>query len=199
MIEILDQLISIHTVIWLLPIAFMFHDLEEIVTVEAWMQRNRADLHKRLPARIVKAVERDLSMETASFAVAVSFMLLGVSLSTVWAGISLDHGGSMLPFAGALAVFFVHSFTHMGQAIALRRYTPGVVTSIVIVLPYSVYTYYRLVADELLTWKMAALGFPVGLICAAPLLLLGHKVGKRINNSCSFSPKARKDSIRNTP
>lgn len=181
MIEMLDEVLSVHTVIWLLPIAFMFHDLEEIVMVEAWIKKNRADLHNRLPARIIRVIERDLSMETASFAVAVCFMLLGVSIATVWAGVSLDRGGSMLPFAAALAVFFVHAFMHMGQALVLRRYTPGVLTSIAIVLPYSVYAYHRLLADGVLTWKLAALGVPVGFICAAPLLLLGHWVGKHVN------------------
>jgi hypothetical protein len=182
MLTILDEFLSLHTVIWLMPIMFMFHDLEEIVTVEAWLLRNRSDLERVLPSRIYKSMEKQFSMETASFAVAVSFMLLGVSFATVWAGAVLDLGGSMLPFSGALAVFFIHAFMHVGQALVLGRYTPGVVTSMLLVLPYSAYAYYRLLSDGLLTWKLVLLGLPVGFLLAAPLLLLGHWVGKRITH-----------------
>ncbi|CAM2858771.1 HXXEE domain-containing protein [Paenibacillus sediminis] len=183
MITWLDHLLSIHTVIWLFPIAFMFHDLEEIVMVESWMKRNRAHLYNLLSARMVNVMERNFSMSTASFAVAVSVMLIGVSYAAVSAGLSVDHGGSMLPFAGALAVFFLHAFTHIGQAIYVQRYTPGVLTSIIIVLPYSVYAYYRLFGDSLITWKIALLGIPVGFLCGALLLSIGHFTGRLIKNS----------------
>lgn len=174
------------TAIWLLPIMFMFHDLEEIVTVEGWLLRNRSDLARLLPARIYKSMESQFSMDTMSFAIAVSFMLLGVAFATVWAGAALDLGGSMLSFAAALAVFFLHAFMHIGQALVLRRYTPGVVTSILLVIPYSAYAYYRLLSEGLFTWKLVLLGVPVGFLCAVPLLLLGQWAGKRIGSHKNF-------------
>jgi hypothetical protein len=183
MIESLDRFLSLHSVIWLLPIAFMFHDLEEIIMIEAWMQRNREDLHNLLPGRILKWMEKGFSVQTSSFAVAVTFILFGISFCSVWAGVVLEQGGSMLPFAGALAIFFVHAFTHIGQSVILRRYTPGVVTTIIIVIPYSVYTYYRLISEGILTWKMSALGLPLGIVCVIPLLWLGHKTGKCMDKS----------------
>ncbi|WNQ12262.1 HXXEE domain-containing protein [Paenibacillus aurantius] len=176
----LNQVLSLHTVIWLLPIVFMFHDLEEIVTVEPFMRRNRMEIEKRLPSGIGKRLNKIFGMRTGSFAVAVGFMLLGVSFCTVWAGIALDQGGSLLPFAAALAVFFAHSFTHLGQSVLLRRYTPGVATAVLLVLPYSIYAYYRLFSADLLTWATAELGLLLGVGGVIPLLWLGHKTGTRL-------------------
>ncbi|MGE8207805.1 HXXEE domain-containing protein [Heyndrickxia sp. NPDC080065] len=50
-----------------------------------------------------------------------------------------------------LAIFFLHAFTHLGQAIYLKSYTPGVMTSIILILPYSFYTYYRLLSSDIIT------------------------------------------------
>jgi hypothetical protein len=173
-------LFTAQAVIWLFPIAFMFHDLEEIIMVEAWFRRNRADLGRMLPARIAASLERNFSHSTAEFAVAVCFMLAGIAFSTIWAGLEPGRGGGMLLYAGALDVFFLHGFFHLGQAAILRRYTPGSVTSVLLVLPYSLWAFSRLLSEGLLEWKTIGLGLPVGILIVVPLLLAGHWAGKAV-------------------
>lgn len=50
-----------------------------------------------------------------------------------------------------LALFFAHVFTHIGQAVYLGKYTPGVITSIILVFPYCLYAYYRLLGEAVIT------------------------------------------------
>jgi hypothetical protein len=42
--------VKLETLMWLLPIVFMFHDFEEIIMFKPWMNANYAALEKRLPA-----------------------------------------------------------------------------------------------------------------------------------------------------
>lgn len=35
----MGQLFDVRTLIWLFPIMFMFHDLEEIIMVEKWIKK----------------------------------------------------------------------------------------------------------------------------------------------------------------
>ncbi len=39
---------AIHTLIWLFPIAFMFHDFEEIILGEPWLRKNAGEIKHRV-------------------------------------------------------------------------------------------------------------------------------------------------------
>ncbi|MEF2248038.1 HXXEE domain-containing protein [Paenibacillus sp. IITD108] len=73
----------------------------------------------------------------------------------------------------------MHVLTHVGQSIYLRMYTPGVVSAVILVLPYTLYLFTRLIREELITWELILLSIPVGFLII-PIVLLGHELGKRI-------------------
>lgn len=62
-------------------------------------------------------------------------------------------------------------FTHLGQAFYLRKYTPGVITSIILVLPYSSYTYYRLLKEQVISGT-DILWSTIGAFIIVPILFL---------------------------
>ena len=55
-------------IIWLFPLLFIFHDLEEIIGFIPWLQRNERLLAKK--ATVILKAHKDLS--TAGFALAVA-------------------------------------------------------------------------------------------------------------------------------
>ena len=117
--------------ILLLPIIFIFHDMEEIVGFE-WFFRRNPDLYDRFP-RVLKAYR---NFKTEGFAAAVyeEFIpFFGVSLLAYYFPnkvlISMWYG-LFLALAG-------HFIIHIGQTIHLRKYIPSFVTSL-ICLPVSV-------------------------------------------------------------
>ena len=116
--------------ILLLPIIFIFHDMEEVVGF-CWFFRKNPWLYDKFP-RIMKAY-RGITNEGMAAGVYEEFIpFFGVSLLAyfypnrilyaVWFGIFLSLAG--------------HFIVHIGQTIYLRKYIPSFITS-VICLPIS--------------------------------------------------------------
>lgn len=116
--------------IWLFPLLFIFHDMEEIIGFIPWLDHNQNILGEKYPA-IMRQYEQTSS---EGFALAVfEELLLCISICLIsvfsnWYGLWL--GG----FIGCTFHFLIH----IGQCIVIRKYIPCLITSI-IALPVSVY------------------------------------------------------------
>lgn len=179
MIAWLDSIWELSVVLWLLPIAFICHDLEEIITVEKWLAGNRERVLKVLPPKAACFLEPSLSMNTAQFAAAVACIFLVISSATVLAVTTLSTGAYLPFYLVCVHVMFLHVFTHVGQSILLGSYTPGVVTAVVVILPYSLYAYYRLLASGAVSWELLFSTLPFVLLII-PVLFSAHWLGERL-------------------
>lgn len=116
--------------IWLFPLIFIFHDMEEIIGLIPWLKHNQTFLRQKYPA-ILKQYEHT-SSEGFAFAVFEELLLCIffclISLFTNWYGLWL--GG----FIGCTFHFLIH----IVQSIVIRKYIPCLITSI-IALPISIY------------------------------------------------------------
>ncbi|QDQ02938.1 HXXEE domain-containing protein [Lysinibacillus fusiformis] len=173
--------IDVQTLIWLFPILFIFHDFEEIIMIEKWLTLNRCRLYERFPKKIADRIVLQFSMSTAQFAVAVLFIFLFVSSSTIMAIQYLNNGVALnlYFFIAVTLVFFIHAFTHIGQSILFRAITPGVITSVIIILPYSFVLYHSLFIHEIITWKIIFISLPFSVLII-PIILTAHWIGKRV-------------------
>jgi hypothetical protein len=122
---------------------FIFHDFEEILTVEKWMKHNKEQVLAVLPKSARKYFHSSFQMTTVQFVEDVFWIFLAITIATVLAVIFSFY----YIFLMFLAIFFAHVFTHIGQSL----YTPGVITSIILVLPYCSYTYYRLLKEQVIS------------------------------------------------
>ncbi|WP_167396002.1 HXXEE domain-containing protein [Lysinibacillus parviboronicapiens] len=177
----MEMSFNVHTLIWLFPIFFIIHDFEEIIMVEKWLTKNRNKLYERLPAKIADRIVKQFSMSTAQFAVAVLFIFLFVSLSTIMANQYLINGIAIniYFFTAITLVFFIHAFSHIGQSILFRSITPGAITSVIIILPYSFVLYKSLFIQEIITWKIILISLPFGILFF-PVVLTAHWLGKKV-------------------
>lgn len=176
MLEAVDSSISLTSLIWLFIAVFMVHDLEEIIFVENWMKKNRDTMEHKIPRWFQTRMKSITSITSSQFAVAVSFELIFFIPFTYLAA----ERQSYLLFMGFNALMFAHVFTHIGQSIFMRRYTPGVVTAVLLSLPYSSYLFYRLLDADIASWPEIWLSLIVGLVTVGPLVLLGHVSAKYI-------------------
>ena len=81
-------------------------------------------------------------------------------------------------FTTGLAIFFVYVFGHVGQSLFFRAYTPGVITAVLVVLPYSLYGFHRLFAANLIDSNGFTTLVLVGALLFVPLVLAASQVGK---------------------
>lgn len=147
LLSYLDAHIELLSLLWLFPITFLFHDFEELLTVEKWANRHGEQISNSLPPFGRKIFKSSLRMNTFHFAKDMLWVYSMIVIATVLA-VFFDF---YLLFLAALHLYFLHVFTHLGQAAYLKRYTPGVVTAVFPVLPYSLYAYYRLLADQVVS------------------------------------------------
>jgi hypothetical protein len=112
--------------VWTLPLVFMVHDSEEIVTMSAFLQ-SHAD---RLPGQLLKVT----AVSTGQFVMAVLFLLALILGFCVLAQRSDYSGLPMTLFAALTAILFGNGLTHLGQTAILRGYTPGVITAPLIIV-----------------------------------------------------------------
>lgn len=165
-------------VIWMFLIVFVLHDLEEIIVVENWLIRHRERLARSIPAFAQKTLQPMLSMSTAQFSVAVTCIFAVLSAAVLLTVLTWQAGTYLPFFLVCLHVLFLHVFTHIGQSLLFRTYTPGVVTAVVLVLPYSVYTYCRLLAEGWISWSMIGKTLPFSLL-VIPVLYVALTLGEK--------------------
>lgn len=155
----------------LLPLLFIVHDSEEIITQRKWMERDSGRIVERFPAagRMVSMLS---GVSDRSFSLMVMEELAVISLA-VW----LDAIGVAWPLVGLFYGFGLHLVVHVGQGVAMRSYVPGLVTSVV-EIPVVAYIAVGLWSEYTVVENlMLALG---GVLFAGVNVFLIHWVGKRL-------------------
>ncbi|WP_433745883.1 HXXEE domain-containing protein [Falsibacillus pallidus] len=171
MLETLHPFLDIKTVIWMLPIIFIFHDLEEIITIESSMAASNHPKTKFVQQAL--DARKKLGSTAAQLAVSAAWILLFVSF-IAW---TTAHGGTFLLFTAILNLFVFQAFMHVVQTIMFKGYTPGILTSLVLLIPYCFLAYYYLIENGLITWPLMFASLPVSLIFIL-VFLVGNLLGR---------------------
>lgn len=132
--------------VWLFPILFILHDMEEIIGFGIWLKKNRAMLDEKYPK--ISMTYKDFSTEGMALAVleelivCILFCILGIVTQAwyVW-----------LLWLGGFIAYTLHLVIHIGQSIVIKKYIPALITSI-IALPISMWIIFQSV--QVLECKM---------------------------------------------
>lgn len=106
----------------------------------SWSQEAPAQVREVFP-QAPDAVVNQLPMSRAEATTAIA--LTGLVIAAASASGARSGGASKL-FQASLVGFGLHAGTHLAQSAVLRRYTPGLVTTPLVVIPYSVWAWRRL-------------------------------------------------------
>lgn len=163
---------------WILSflIIFMLHNLEEIITVEKWIQKTYPRVYDKIPLFIQKQLNNYKDITSAQFALVVFVLSVFVSAIIVITVLTEHY----YLFLGINLFFALNIFTHPLQSLYLRCYTPGVWTSLLLIIPYYSLFFYRFRHTELLTLNSVLGGIAV-MVLLLPIFLLSHKIGEKWN------------------
>ncbi|MDO4497462.1 MAG: HXXEE domain-containing protein [Bacteroidales bacterium] len=157
------------------PLAFIIHDVEEIAVQHRWMLAHREALALRFP-KMKPMIEQLAQLNTKAFAIAAFEELVVLLLTTAYA--LLQEPYCMEVWAALFMAFSIHLLVHVGQAILVRGYVPGVATSLLL-LPFAGYgmwsIWLAMSGWEMLTWGV------VGIIIMVLNLRFAHWLGKKIS------------------
>lgn len=162
---------------FLLPLLLIVHDLEEIVVHRKWILKHGEGIKSRFP-KFGSLIDQLTLLSTKAFSIAVAEEL---------AFILLVIGSSFVPFIGLYvlyiwtAIFFgfgFHLVIHIGQAIIIRNYVPGLITSFVSLPLFYVYAH-QLTIGGIGIVSQLLLGI-CGLLIIVYNLMFAHWLGKEL-------------------
>ena len=169
----LDQ-VPLEDLLWLVPVFFLLHNLEEAPFMESWS--------KRLPLKIHP------SISTRQFTVAVSFLTLAGFLVTYFA-IRLHHSTGYLLVLGIQGVLFFNAFVpHIASTIYFRMYSPGVITATVITIPFSIYLFRRALLENMMSWQELWILLAIAPFAMVLFAYLSLQIGKALDRSKRVEP-----------
>jgi hypothetical protein len=111
-----------------LPVVFFVHDLEELI----YLDRIPA-LSSVLPVNIQDLIR----VSTPQFASAISLLFIAILISTIQWNRKPSSPARGLVMGFIMVGLFFNSLTHIGQALIFRQYVPGLVTAVLLLLPYT--------------------------------------------------------------
>ncbi|MFD2617844.1 HXXEE domain-containing protein [Terrilactibacillus laevilacticus] len=168
------------SLIWLVLSVFIIHDFEEIIVVEKWLNKNEKRILSVLPKRFHGYFNRVFPRHTAGFSVAVLVEYIGILFMVFLALWGQEYEWSIVGILSVVSILFLHSFTHLAQAIVLKGYTPGVLTAIILLIPFCIYFFSYVLQMGLINWMMILISVPVGVVLTLFLNQLGLFLGKQL-------------------
>ena len=164
-----------NTLILIFLVIFMLHNLEEIIMVERWAKRNYPRVKDRIPSYFQKTIDDLKDITAVQFAIVVFIVSVFGSILILVAVI----GDYMFLFFGLAIIFVLNIFTHPLQSLFLKTYTPGVITSILLVIPYYVIFFNYFYTKNLINMKMV-LGALVIFVLFIPAFILSQTLGRKL-------------------
>jgi hypothetical protein len=138
--------------IWLFPIVFMIHEFEEIIFMRWWVKRNKEDIIIKYPKLGKQILGQFDAVSTEAFSLIVAEEFLIVSAIVVFSAFTANYN----LYGGLLLAFSFHLLSHLIQTIALRGYTPAIITTFLTGI-FCAYAFLRLKNNELLNFDRTLL------------------------------------------
>ena len=126
--------VSARLLLWLVPVLFTLHNFEEYLTMPPVM----VELPRRIPAGIPVGI-LPFPPSPAEFTLALGIV---TALPYLFAALAQfaetprARGNGVLLLVGTQAVMLLNVLSHLGSAVFLRGYAPGIITSLVINLQF---------------------------------------------------------------
>jgi hypothetical protein len=175
---------DVRTILWLLPIIFLIHDSEELLTMPSWIANHHNELTQIASInKSIAEIIHSLPTTVPQIAIAITLILLLFIVITAGAFFSKGKGFWFYAYMCLLGVLFLHVFTHLAQTIIFAGYTPGVVAAIIVIIPGSLYIYNQLFKSGFLTVKTAVISALIGFVLFVPGALLAQQIGGMLAGS----------------
>jgi hypothetical protein len=146
--------------LWLVPVFLTIHNLEEAVVMPAFLERRNASVPGSMRGILPPVTYKQ-------FLIALVIITITPYLVTLfW----LRRGWAVYLLVGFQVVMLINVFAHALMALFLRGYAPGLITALLINLPFSLYLLKRAVDERWVSKKAAVWMFPIGLLIHGPVL-----------------------------
>ena len=160
--------IPFERLLWLVPIILTIHNIEEAPFMEGWS--------KRLPLKIHPTIS------TRQFVIAVTFLTLAGFLVTYLGVVYLANPTGYLMVLGIQAILLFNTFMpHLATTIRFRMYSPGVITALLITLPFSYYLFQRALNENIINWNQFWMLIGIAPFAMVIFAFISLQIGKTLD------------------
>jgi len=157
--------ISFDRLLWLVPIFLTIHNIEEAPFMESWS--------KRLPLKL------PLTLTTRQFVIAVTVITIAGFMITYLGVEYLANQTGYLLVLGMQALLLFNAFVpHIATTIRFRMYSPGVITAVLIMLPFSFYLFRRAITENILSLNQFWIMLGIAPFAVAIIAVVSLQIGK---------------------
>ncbi|MGB8450809.1 MAG: HXXEE domain-containing protein [Anaerocolumna sp.] len=129
---------TMNFIVWMLPVIFMIHDFEEIIMAEVWGKRFRKEINTAWPKRQPFGLNYIQNCHTPAFSIGVEVEFLLFSLISLLSVIFQSYFFWFSAFSGIILHMV---FIHILMCVRFKHYMPGVITSVIFLLPSVLFMY----------------------------------------------------------
>ncbi|MFA1819725.1 HXXEE domain-containing protein [Virgibacillus oceani] len=165
---------DINLLIWSFLIIFMLHNFEEIITMEKWFKNTYPRVMEQIPPFARKEIEPFRSITSSQFSIAVCVLFIAASI-LILITVTTNH---YFLFLGLNIFFALNILTHPVQSLFLRKYVPGLWTTIMLIIPYNVILFSNFHNEGILDASTIVSAFLVTILFI-PILLISHKIAEK--------------------
>jgi len=157
--------ISFIQLLWGVPIFLAIHNLEEAPFMEEW--------YKGLPLPVHPIVS------TKQFVAAVSLLTVAGFAVTYFGIYSSNQSIGISIILGIQMVMLVNVFVpHLATAIRFRKYSPGIVTGLLLNLPFSIYLFQGAMQEGFMPWQLIWILLAIAPFASIALITISLQFGK---------------------
>ncbi|WP_124065060.1 HXXEE domain-containing protein [Clostridium sp. E02] len=153
---------TMNFIVWLFPVIFMIHDFEEIIMTEVWGKRFKKEIDTVWPKRQPFGLDYIHVYQTPTFTIGVVIEFLLFSFISFF---SVYFQSYFLWYSAFFGITIHLVLAHMLLCVKFKHYVPGIITSIVFILP-SIWILY--LAKTILQYNMGT----ILLTAAAGILIM---------------------------
>ncbi len=151
--------------LWGVPSLLAIHNLEEAPFMEKWSKELPLPIHPIVSTKQFVAAVSLLTI--AGFAITY----FGITTSNQPVGISIILGVQM--------VMLVNVFMpHLATAIRFRKYSPGIITGLLLNLPFSIYLFQRAMQEGFMAWQLVWILLAIAPFASITLITISLQIGK---------------------
>lgn len=167
MIPFLDS-IPISQLLWLVPTFLAIHNIEEAPGMERWS--------RRLPLKL------PFTITTRQFIIAVTLLTLAGFVVTYFGVEFVASQTGYLIVLGIQAIMLFNAFVpHIAATIRFRIYSPGILTAVLITLPFSFYLFRRAFDESILNWTQLWILLGIAPFAMVILAYTSLQIGKALD------------------
>jgi hypothetical protein len=145
------------TLLWLVPVVITIHNLEEAIFMPAFLQTRNSSIPSFL---------REL-LPPLTYAQFLAPLILVTAIPYLIAGLTkLDRDGSpgINLLLGVQVVMLINVLAHTAMAVVMWGYAPGLITALLINLPFSLYLLHRATREQWVSRRVLVLLLPIGVL-----------------------------------